>query len=126
MLGSVKPIAFVPSTDAAQSRHFFGEVLGLRFVADDGFALVFEADGVMMRVVNVKGMGGFQPAPFTILGWEVPDAEESVRELAGKGVEFLRVDGLPQDEHGIWDAPGGAKVAWFKDPTGNTLSISQH
>ena len=127
MLGETRPVAFVPSTDQEQARRFFGEVLGLRFVADDQFALVFEmAGGVMLRVVNVKGMEGFAPAPFTILGWEVPDATQAARDLAGRGVELLRVPGLPQDEDGVWSAPGGAKVVWFKDPTGNTLSVSQH
>jgi catechol 2,3-dioxygenase-like lactoylglutathione lyase family enzyme len=126
MLGSTVPIAFVPTTDPAQARSFFEDVLGLRFVSDDGFALVFESGGVMVRVVNVKGIGDFRPAPFTIVGWQVPDAEAAVRELAARGVVFQRVPGLSQDALGIWNAPGGARVAWFKDPTGNTLSISQH
>jgi predicted enzyme related to lactoylglutathione lyase len=126
MLGSTVPVTFIPTTDPARAKSFFADVLGLRFVSDDGFALVFASGGAMVRVVNVKGMTDFRPAPFTIAGWRVPDAEAAVRELAARGVAFVRVPGLDQDAQGIWNAPGGARVAWFKDPTGNTLSVSQH
>ena len=77
----------------------------------------------MLRLVR---MPEFTPVPYTIFGWEVGDVESTVRELTAKGVSFLRYGHFKQDEHGIWDAPGGARVAWFHDPDGNTLSLSQH
>src|SRR5689334_4693338 len=120
MLNSASLMAFVPITDAKKSRPFYEQVLGLSFVSDDGFALVMNANGVTVRLAKV---GKFSPAGFTILGWQVSDIEGSVSELRKKGVQFEKFPGLPQDERGIWKAPGGAKVAWFKDPDGNILSV---
>lgn len=123
MLGSTNIIAFVPIKDSQKSRAFYEGILGLRFVKDDGFALVLEANGIMVRAVKMKD---FTPAQFTVLGWEVPDIENVVRELGKKGTHFEIFGFFKQDELGIWTAPGGDKVAWFKDPDGNTLSVSQH
>jgi catechol 2,3-dioxygenase-like lactoylglutathione lyase family enzyme len=123
MLATNKIVAFVPTTDASRAKAFYEGTLGLRFVSDDGFALVFDANGIMLRVAKA---GSFTPAKFTILGWEVPDIERAAAELTENGVRFEKF-GLPgQDENGIWTAPTGDKVAWFKDPDGNVLSISQH
>ncbi len=126
MLASRDIVAFVPTKDPARARAFFEGVLGLSVVDSDGFALVLDANGVMVRVVDVSMVKSYAPASFTILGWQVDDIESAARGLGGRGVAFERYDGLPQDELGIWAAPGGAKVAWFKDPDGNILSISQH
>lgn len=123
MLGSAKIIGFVPITNAERARSFYARDLGLKFVSDDHFALVFETSGNMVRLVRMKE---FTPQRFTILGWEVPDIEAAVRQLTANGVRFERYDFLQQDELGIWTAPGGAKVAWFLDPDGNNLSVSQH
>lgn len=123
MLGSTNIIAFVPIKDSQKSRAFYEGILGLRFVKDDGFALVLDANGIMVRAVKMKD---FTPAQFTVLGWEVPDIENVVRELGKKGTHFEIFGFFKQDELGIWTAPGGDKVAWFKDPDGNTLSVSQH
>jgi catechol 2,3-dioxygenase-like lactoylglutathione lyase family enzyme len=123
MLGAHNIIAFVPTTDSQRAREFYEQKLGLKFVSDDAFALVFDANGIMVRVVKLKE---HTPAQFTILGWEVPDAQQAVSELRGRGVQFERYPWAQQDELGIWTAPGGAKVAWFKDPDGNVLSLSQH
>ena len=98
-------------------------MLGLRFVKDDGFALVFDANGIMVRAAKMKEVA---PAQGTVLGWQVTNIEEMARELKGEGVVFERFGFFKQDELGIWTAPGGDKVAWFKDPDGNMLSISQH
>ena len=122
MLGSTNLIAFVPITDSQKSRAFYEGILGLRFVKDDGFALVLDANGIVVRAVKVKD---FAPAPFTVLGWEVSKIENVVRELGKKGVRFEIFGFFKQDELGIWTTPGGDKVAWFKDPDGNTLSVSQ-
>jgi len=124
MLGSTKIVAFVPTRDAEKARTFYEGVLGLRFVSDDGFALVFDANGIMMRVAKVPPP--FTPAPFTILGWQVTEIEKVAAGLQGKGVQFERYGFLEQDKLGIWTTPTGEKVAWFKDPDGNVLSVSQH
>jgi catechol 2,3-dioxygenase-like lactoylglutathione lyase family enzyme len=123
MLDSAKLVAFIPTSDFDKARAFYEGVLGLKFLSNDGFALVMESNDVMIRVAKV---GNFKPAHFTILGWDVPDINSSVRALAAEGVTFESFPGLQQDELGIWTAPGGAMVAWFKDPDGNILSLSQH
>jgi len=123
MLGSANIVAFVPITDGEKARAFYEGVLGLRFVKDDGFALVFDANGIMVRVAKVPQ---FTPAQFTILGWQVSEIEKVAAELQSKGVTFERYGFFKQDDLGIWTAPTGDKVAWFKDPDGNILSISQH
>jgi len=123
MLGSNDIVAFVPIKDAGKARAFYEGVLGLRFVEDDGFALVLEANGIMIRAAKMKE---FTPAQFTVLGWQVSDIENIVRALGRKGVHFEIFGFFKQDELGIWTAPTGAKVAWFKDPDGNILSVSQH
>jgi catechol 2,3-dioxygenase-like lactoylglutathione lyase family enzyme len=124
MLGSINIVAFVPTADSVKARAFYEGVLGLRFIKDDGFAQVLDAHGITVRVAKVPA--DFKPAQFTILGWEVPNIEEMVRGLSGKGVHFEIFSFFKQDELGIWTAPNGDKVAWFKDPDGNILSASQH
>lgn len=127
MLGSAKVVAFVPTTDGEKARTFYVDVLGLSFISDDQFALVLNANGTTVRVSKVPG---FTPHKFTVLGWEVSDIEKTVIDLTEKGVNFENY-GLPgQDERGIWkpvvdNATAGAKVAWFKDPDGNVLSVTQ-
>ena len=123
MLGSTNIVAFVPITDTAKARAFYESVVGLRFVKDDGFAMVLDANGIMVRAAKMKEV---KPAQFTILGWQVTDIENVVRSLQKKGVHFEIFGFFKQDELGIWTAPTGDKVAWFKDPDGNILSVSQH
>jgi catechol 2,3-dioxygenase-like lactoylglutathione lyase family enzyme len=123
MLGSMKIVAFVPIKDSEKARSFYEGVVGLRFVKDDGFALVFDANGIMVRAAQMKD---FTPAQFTVLGWQVYEIENVVRALQKKGVHFEIFGFFQQDELGIWTAPTGDKVAWFKDPDGNILSVSEH
>jgi catechol 2,3-dioxygenase-like lactoylglutathione lyase family enzyme len=123
MLGAINIVAFVPTRDSGKARSFYEGVLGLRFVKDDGFALVLDANGIMIRVAKAPE---FKPAPFTILGWQVTGIEKVVAALQEKGVHFEIFGFLEQDKLGIWTAPSGDKVAWFKDPDGNVLSVSQH
>ena len=123
MLGDKKIIALVPITDAARAKAFYGDKLGLKFVSEDPFALVFDANGIMLRLTKMKE---FTQQPFSILSWEVPDIEAEVRQLTTAGVEFERYGFFKQDELGIWTAPDGTKVAWFLDPDGNNLGIVQH
>ena len=121
MLPSARLVAFVPSTDLARSRRFYEDVLELPVTAVDGFAVVAESNDVRIRIVHVGEQ--FNVQPFTILGWHVDDVRRAVADLTARGVQFLRVDGLDQDDAGIWTAPGGTHVAWFTDPDGNTLSL---
>jgi hypothetical protein len=87
--------------------------------------MVLAAKGVTVRVVDVSSMKGFKPAAFTILGWTVADIDAAMSALKNKGVTFERYEGMGQDARGVWNAPSGAKVAWFKDPDGNVLSVTQ-
>ena len=124
LLSSSKLIGFIATRDAARAKAFYSEKLGLRLISEDPFAVVFDANGTMLRVTPVREIA---PASHTVLGWEVADIMASTRELQDAGVVLERFPGLDQDESGVWTAPGGgAKVAWFKDPDGNLLSVSQH
>jgi len=124
MLSTSPIIAFIPTRDSARARAFYAETLGLRFLSEDNFALVFDANGTMLRIVCA---GDFTPFQFTILGWQVSDIDTAVADLTARGVQFLRYDFLEQAPNGVWTAPGNAaRIAWFRDPDGNTLSISQH
>ena len=125
MLGSADLIAFVPSRDLAKARGFYEGTLGLEFISADQFALVFNAHGTTLRVANVANVRNFQPAPFTIVGWQVTNVGDTIGDLEKKGVRFERFPGMDQDARGIWQSPSGAQVAWFKDPDGNILSITQ-
>ena len=122
MLTSRPIIAFVATTDPARARKFYTKTLGLRLVSEDAFALVFDAAGTMVRVAVVQAL---QPAGYTVLGWIVPDIRRAVAALSRKGVTVRRYNSLEQDERGIWVSPSGAKIAWFEDPDGNTLSVTQ-
>ena len=126
MLSKRKIEGFVPSRNPRKARSFYEKALGLRVLGLDEFALSLQADGNTIRVADVSSVRGFKPAPFTILGWEVPDIEAAVRDLRRRGVAFEHYDGMDQDDLGIWTAPGGGRVAWFKDPDGNVLSLSEH
>lgn len=97
-------------------------MLGLTFVADDGVALVFDLAGTMLRIAHVDT---FTAQPFTVLGWRVEDVARTVLALEQRGVTFERYSGLDQDGLGVWLSPAGARVAWFKDPDGNVLALSQ-
>ena len=125
MLGSADLIAFVPTRDPARAQQFYESTLGLNFISADPFALVFNAHGTTLRVADVSKVKDFRAAPFTIVGWQVTNVSDSVGDLEKKGVRFERFPGMDQDAQGIWQSPSGAKVAWFKDPDGNILSITQ-
>ncbi len=123
MLASSSIVAFVATTDPSRAKAFYRDVLGLLLISEDEYALVFDAHGTMLRVAIV---GEIVLAPYTVLGWQVGDIDATVRGLAAKLVKFERYAWMEQDDLGIWSAPSGAKVAWFKDPDGSLLSVSQH
>lgn len=118
-------VGFVTTTAPERARGLYGDTLGFRFLEDDGFALSFDAGGTLLRVTKAQN---FTPSQATVLGWEVPDIAGAVGELVARGVVFeqFNLPFLPQDALGIWTAPNGDRVAWFKDPDGNTLSLSCH
>ena len=122
MLGGSDLIAFVAATDMARTKTFYWDIMGLALKADDGFALVFDCNGTMLRVSKVQKA---TVAPYTVLGWSVRDIRGKIQELGKKGVVFERFQGFPQDDLGAWTAPDGTKVAWFKDPEGNLLSLTE-
>jgi len=124
-LTTTTPIAFIPTNNAAAARTFYETTLGLNFISDDDFAMVFSVGPTqtMLRIVRV---GPFTPAQFTLFGWDVTDIHATIADLASRGVKFLRFSIFEQDEDGVWASPSGAQVAWFKDPDGNTLSLSTH
>jgi catechol 2,3-dioxygenase-like lactoylglutathione lyase family enzyme len=115
-------VAFAPSVDLPRAVDFYRSVLRLEHVETTPFAAVFRAGAVMLRVTKVETL---TPQPFTILGWSVPDIRATIADFASRGVEFTRYDGMPQDSLGVWTTPGGDQIAWFRDPDGNTLSLTQ-
>ena|SRR5206468_2283949 len=117
------PILFAATTNSKRARKFYEETLGLEFVADDPFALVFRTGQLQLRI---QKMDRKPRIDYTVLGWAVTDIRKTVHRLAKAGVEFARYDGLDQDADGIWLAPSGAHVAWFRDPDENTLSLTEY
>jgi len=123
MLAASKIIGFVPTRDAMKAREFYEGKLGFQFVSDDPFALVMRAGETMIRIAKAKD---FTPAPYTVLGWEVEKIEVIIGWLRDRGVVFEKYPFVQDQELGVWTAPTGDKVAWFKDADGNVLSLSQH
>lgn len=123
MLGESAVIVFCQTTNAERARTFYGDVLGLKFQAEDPFALAFLARGILLRIQKMRTE--YSPLPWTRFGWTVPDIVAAVQQLSKRGVTFERRQGVAQDELGIWTVPDGTKVAWFKDPDGNLLSLTQ-
>lgn len=123
-VGAYSIVAFVPIADVEAAKAFYRDKLRLRLVSEElPFALVFDANGIMLRLaIGAKA----SPAAGTVLGWRVPELAPVVNELTQAGIRFERYDFMKQDELGIWDTPTGARVAWFKDPDGNVLSLSEH
>mgnify|MGYP001792562469 FL=1 len=122
MLESSDIIAFSWSTDLARAREFYEHALGLPCIEQNEFACVFDANGTTLRVTAVPEVA--KPG-YTVLGWRVDSIEETIQALAGNGVVFTRYDAMDQDVNGVWTTPGGDKVAWFTDPDGNNLSVTQ-
>jgi catechol 2,3-dioxygenase-like lactoylglutathione lyase family enzyme len=123
MLSDKKIMAFVAVSDAAKARSFYEGVLGLVFKREDAYALVFDCNGIELRMSIIKDL---KPVHYSVLSWMVPDIQAMVTDLKAKGVVFDIYDGMGQDKMAVWKAPDGTRVAWFKDPAGNVLSLTQY
>ncbi|MFC6006957.1 VOC family protein [Angustibacter luteus] len=122
MLATSDVVAFAPATDLARARTFYERVLGLRVIDENAYAVVFDAHRTMLRVTAVAKVA--HPG-YTVLGWRVADLSKSVSGLVSLGVVFARYDGMEQDAQGVWTTPNGDHVAWFSDPDGNVLSLTE-
>lgn len=122
MLAEKQLKAFVPTLNPVKAKAFYKDILGLKLLSEDGYALEFDAHGTPLRITTVKEL---KPQEFTILGWIVDDISSTVHTLNKQGIICEKYAFFPQDEFGIWTSPGGSKVAWFKDPDGNVLSVSE-
>lgn len=122
MLESAELVAFMPTKNLTQARAFYGTMLGLTMEGESPVAVTFDANGTTLRCVLVER---FTPFPFTIFGWTVQDIAATAGELTARGIAFERFEGIQQDPLGVWRSPGGAQVAWFKDPSANTISLTQ-
>jgi len=122
MLADFRLMAFLATTDAARARAFYEGVLGLRFVSEDDFAVVYDVQGIEFRLQKVREL---TPQPHTALGWMVDGIEGIVRDIAARGGRFERFPQLEQDAAHIWKSPSGARIAWFRDPDGNLLSLTE-
>ena len=122
MLSDARLTAFIATANPDDARRFYEDTLGLRFVADSQFALVFDANGVELRIQKVTSV---PPPAATVLGWQVSDLTQVVARLSQRDVVIERFPSLEQDDLGIWTSPDGVRVAWFRDPDGNMLSMTQ-
>lgn len=122
MLADKQLKTFVPTVMPEKAKTFYSDILGLKLLSEDNYAIEFEANKSLLRVTIVPEL---KPHPFTVLGWNVDDISSTIKQLNEKGITCQKYDFLEQDELGVWTSPGGTKVAWFKDPDGNVLSLSQ-
>lgn len=123
LLKSQELMAFIATSNPRRARAFYVDKLGLRLISEDGFAVVLRAGDVTVRVQVVEK---FVPHPFTALGWSVTDVDAEVAALRRKRVRMEQFEGMDQAANGVWQSPSGARVAWFRDPDGNILSLTQH
>jgi predicted enzyme related to lactoylglutathione lyase len=122
MLANATLKSFVPTVKPKEAKVFYRDILGLELLSEDDYALEFNANGTLFRVIIVPEL---TPHPFTTIGWNVQDIKAALNALNGKGIFCEKYDFMPQDELGIWTSPNGSKVAWFKDPDENILSLTQ-
>ncbi len=117
------PVAFVNVSDRERALAFYQGVLGFTLRSSDAFGDFLQLDGALLRVTALPD---HKAHAHPVLGWNVADIVTTAAVLRERGISFTIYDGIGQDELGIWTAPDGqAKVAWFSDPDGNVLSISQ-
>jgi len=112
---------FIPTVKPQEAKVFYRDILGLTFLGEDSYGIEFDSGGRLLRVITVRELTSHE---FTILGWNVTDIEATVDLLVSRGISFQKYDFI-NNERGIWTSPNNSKVAWFKDPDGNVLSVSQ-
>lgn len=122
MLANDQLMAFAATAEPSKCRRFYEDVLGLELVADEPYALVFKTRNAVLRIAKLDSLA---PPPYTVLGWIVDDISAAVAELKQRGVRFQHYEGLPQNDQGVMAFPDGTRVTWFKDPDGNTLSLTE-
>ena len=122
MLSDKELKAFVPTVKPAEAKIFYRDILGLKLLSEDNYALEFDANGTLLRVIIVPEL---KPHAFTVLGWNVGDISSTIKSLNRKEIFCENYEFLQQDSLGIWTSPNGSKVAWFKDPDGNILSLTE-
>jgi catechol 2,3-dioxygenase-like lactoylglutathione lyase family enzyme len=122
VLGNATLITFAATAQTERALAFYRDRLGLTLIEETEYALVFRAGSTMLRLQRVVA---FEPQPFTALGWDVPDIRATVAALKTAGIELERNTYVELDADGIWWTPHGNAIAWFKDPDGNTLSLTQ-
>ena len=122
MLTNSRLVAFGAATDTKRTRAFYEGMLELQFIFEDDFAIVYDVNGVTLRIQKVAQM---YPQPFTVLGWSVSSIDVAVDQLIARGAVFERYASLQQDPRGIWRSPSGAKIAWLKDPDGYVISFTE-
>lgn len=122
MLLEPRIITFLPITDAANAKNFYENILGLNMISEDEYALEFERNGTCLRLTIVPQL---TPQPFTVLGFQIDQIESQIKSLSSKGVVFEEYKNLNQNHLGIWTSPSKAKIAWFKDPDGNLISLTE-
>ena len=122
MLESAALVGFVGVSDLDRARHFYGDQLGLPLRDETPCALVGEAGGTMLRITAVDDVA---PVLYTVLGWSVRDIDATIDHLVSRGVTFTRYEAMNQDQRGVWTAPSGSRIAWFLDPDGNNLSVTE-
>jgi catechol 2,3-dioxygenase-like lactoylglutathione lyase family enzyme len=123
MLADAAPVCFILTADIAAARHYYSDTLGLRETGEDPYAVTYDLGGTMMRLTKVDA---HQPSGHTVIGWQVADIAGEIDALTAKGVTFAMYEGFGQDERGVWTDPGsGTKIAWFNDPEGNNLSLTE-
>jgi catechol 2,3-dioxygenase-like lactoylglutathione lyase family enzyme len=115
-------MGFIHAVDLDRARSFYCETLGLEFVETTPFALVIRSGPMLVRITPTPD---YSPVEGTVFGWIVEDIDATLRGLISDGVAPARFAGLEQDELGVWQSPATARVAWFTDPDGNLLSITQ-
>ena len=122
MLSSEKLVGFVATAKPGEAREFYEKVLGLQLLENTPYALVFIAGTTTVRIQKVQTV---VVSGYTALGWQVRDIVSTVEALSKRGVRFQSYEGMTQSEAGIWRTPDGSSVAWFRDPDGNRLSITE-
>ena len=122
-ISDAPPVCFILTADREKAKIFYGGTLGLRQTGDDPYATSYDLGGTLLRLTSVEGHVAGQ---HTVIGWIVPDVSAAVADLKARGITFCIYEGFGQDADGVWSDPGsGTRIAWFNDPEGNNLSLTQ-